>query len=107
MLRISTLAERVMNPKKMGDYPQNTKKPEGEQKRRYKAAYNQRALRLGLAVREKTAGTHAVPVPAGTVTTTGKASSRYYGIYLSQRRTVTAIIDKWRHGSGGSGAAAA
>jgi hypothetical protein len=43
-----------MNPKKMGDYPQNTKKPEGEQKRRYKAAYNQRALRLGLAVREKT-----------------------------------------------------
>ncbi len=30
----------------MSDYPQNTKK--GEQKRRYKAVYNQKALRLGL-----------------------------------------------------------
>ena len=62
-------------PKKMSDYPQNTKK--GEQKRRYKAVYNQKALRLGLAVREKTVELQrapVVPVPAGA--TTGKASSR-------------------------------
>jgi hypothetical protein len=37
----------------MSDYPQNTKK--GEQTKRYKAVYNQKALRLGQAVREKTA----------------------------------------------------
>ena len=56
------------NPKKMSDYPQNTKK--GEQTKRYKAVYNQKALRLGQAVREKTAekqlstATAAAPVPA-------------------------------------------
>jgi len=42
-----------LHPKKMSDYPHNTKK--GEQTKRYKAVYNQKALRLGQAVREKTA----------------------------------------------------
>ena len=59
------------NPKKMSDYPQNTKK--GEQTKRYKAVYNQKALRLGQAVRDKTvekqlstatAAATAVPTPA-------------------------------------------
>jgi hypothetical protein len=36
----------------MCDYPQNTKK--GDQTKRYKAVYNQKALRLIAAVREKT-----------------------------------------------------
>jgi hypothetical protein len=55
----------------MSDYPQNTKK--GEQKRRYKAVYNQKALRLGLAVREKTVELQRAPAVPVTAKAGGKA----------------------------------
>ena len=48
----------------MSDYPQSTKK--GEQTKRYKAVYNQKALRMIAAVREKTAASALVNVaPVG------------------------------------------
>lgn len=50
----------------MSDYPQNTKK--GEQTKRYKAVYNQKALRLGQAVREKTAEKQLTTATAAAAT---------------------------------------
>jgi hypothetical protein len=61
----------------MSDYPQNTKK--GEQTKRYKAVYNQKALRMIAAVREKTAASAMVntePVAKEKAKSDGKAKGK-------------------------------
>jgi hypothetical protein len=58
----------------MSDYPQNTKK--GEQTKRYKAVYNQKALRMIAAVREKTAELQHTATPAAPVNGSGKGKGK-------------------------------